>query len=128
MVFSANDTLNGKLMVQFKNIVDAELVIYRWPKHWNQEKYNFHGIFENGFTSQRVYPGGITEVPTDWIVMIAYHNDYWAGKLELDVWAEPWNADDIEDIARFQPTGTTYVNHTKIEEERKAREAKILAE
>ena len=41
MVFSANDSLNGKLMVEIKSKKGALVTVFKWPKHWNKDLYDY---------------------------------------------------------------------------------------
>lgn len=68
MVLSASANLNGKLRVKITNVNDAEVHVFKMPKHFNAN-YGYVGFFENNdyYTYQKK---GTYEVPSDWVIFI----------------------------------------------------------
>jgi len=129
MTFAASPELNGKLTVRITSKKSSLITVFKMPKHFNTEEYPYHGIFENGYIYESSQAGDEFIVPTDWIVLISYNVAPYAGKIELESWVSPWTAKERNHIKfLYQPTGTTYVNQTLVEEIRAAKEAKLIAD
>ena len=107
MVFSA-DKLNGKLVVKLLNVNDANVHIFKMPKNFN-ERYGYHGLFENNDLEINQETGGVYEAPSDWIIIVSYNHiwDWTDGNLRVQAWVEEYDEQDmkIDSNGGFKMTG-----------------------
>ena len=129
MTFTANN-VNGKLVVKLLNVNDAIVHAYKMPRNFNK-KYKYQGFFENGYVEEKKGTGTKFEVPSDWVIHLQYHIGYFDGNINVATWVEDYSEVDIPKIKKeWQPTGTKYINRTRLalEEEAKIKEEKRKAE
>ena len=129
MTFTANN-INGKLVVKLLNVNDALVHVYKMPKNFNK-KYKYHGFFENGYELRNQVSGSKFEAPSDWVIHLQYHIGYFDGNINVATWVEDYSESDIPKIKKeWQPTGTKYINQTKLalEEEARIKEEKRKAD
>lgn len=46
MIISASEALNGKIVLDITAVDDAEVHVFKMPKHFNKD-YGYKGLFEN---------------------------------------------------------------------------------
>lgn len=93
MIISASDALNGKLILKIMNVEDAELHVFKMPKHFNKD-YGYKGFFENNdyYTYQRE---GTYEAPSDWVFFIQYNSFIFDGSITVSSEVVEYDGADI---------------------------------
>jgi hypothetical protein len=96
LVLGASGLLNGKLRVKISDVEDAEVHVFKMPKHFNPN-YGFKGFFENNdyYTYQSE---GTYEAPSDWVIYINYNSFVYDGSVLISSEVVEFDEDDISKI------------------------------
>lgn len=77
MKINATADLNGKIIVQFETIDDADVWVFLQPNAFST-KYGTQGILENFKGAAKIKNGTFT-VPTDWTVIVSFNPSIYDG-------------------------------------------------
>lgn len=108
MMFSANASVSGKMVVQITDMYGGRVKAYKMPNNFKNEKQT-HGIFENGMIIEAAQ-GSSIQVPSDWTIVLLYEAGTWLawGRLRVNSWVEQYSRADVSMINQHKPTGTSY--------------------